>query len=506
MSGTQTEPQFKGLRGIFWPIHSFELKKFLPMAFMMFCALFNYTILRNTKDSIVLDEIGAEGISFIKFGLTLPLSMAFFVVYSSLSNALSRERLFYTCVGFFIVFFGLWAFVLYPVRDSIMMSNQAIADLVASYPNLRWPITVAGKWFYALFYSMAELWGSVAMSLLFWQFANQITRVFEAKRYYAMFGLIGNTGAFLAGFALKQTKNIAAHFGSAADSFDISIKIIVGSFLFFAMVFIYLYHYTNKNVMTDPRLYDPADVKPKKKKQKLTLGESMKLIFSSKYLLYILILVVGYGVAINLIEVTWKAQVKKMFPSKDAANAFFGDFVMIAAVVTMVLMLVGQNIVRVFGWLVAALATPLIIFVTGGIFFSTIVVTDWLGWLYTALSATPLMVAVYFGLAFQVLSKSTKYSLFDATKEMAYIPLSEELKGKGKAAVDVVGGRFGKSGGAIIQMILLSTVAGGAANGQDIIAPYLFIFVILIMLLWVYAIMNLSKEFTKANAEKEKTA
>ena len=39
------------------------------------------------------------------------------------------------------------------------------------------------NWSFAVFYVMAEMWGSVVASLLFWSFANEVTTVDEAKKY-----------------------------------------------------------------------------------------------------------------------------------------------------------------------------------------------------------------------------------------------------------------------------------------------------------------------------------
>jgi len=46
----------------------------------------------------------------------------------------------------------------------------------------------------------------------------------------------------------------------------------------------------------------------------------------------------------------------------------------------------------------------------------------------------------------QIITKSSKYSLFDPAKEMVYISMERGEKAEGKASVDLLASYFGKSG------------------------------------------------------------
>ena len=98
------------------------------------------------------------------------------------------------------------------------------------------------------------------------------------------------------------------------------------------------------------------------------------------------------------------------------------------------------------------------------------------------------------------MSKSSKYSLFDPTKEIAFIPLDEETKVKGKAAVDVVAARFGKSGGSMVQNVLL--FFGTLAT----ITPYLAVVCLVIGLFWLSAVKVLSKDFHDLSEQRRREA
>ena len=491
MSGdSKSSPdEFTGWRSIFWPIYDFELKKFLPMALMMMCILFNYSLLRGMKDALVVTSMGAAAIPTLKLWFVLPSAVLFMVVYSKLSNMFHKDTVFYIVVSFFLIFFASFALVLYPNYEALHFDVSSISN-----ETLRRFMVPIGSWTFSSFYVMAELWGSAMVSLMFWRFANDVTSLKQSKRFYSMFGFVANGALIIAGL-LQSTQDQSSSGDWSA------LPYLIAAFVASCFIIIGLYYWLNNYILKDPRLYNPDEVKKPKKKVKLSLAESFDCIIHSKYLGFIALLVICYGVSINLVEVMWKDQARLLYPSKSEFNAFMGGLQIYTGIATIFFMLVGANILRRCSWYTAAMTTPVMIFVTGLIFFSFIIFKDSLEGIAVSCGTTALGIIVTVGLIQNVLSKGVKYSLFDSTKEMSYIPLDDDLKSKGKAAVDVVGGRAGKSGGAAIQFLLLNMLFVGCSLTE--LAPLIAVIFALILALWFFAVSGLNKSFLKITSENK---
>ena len=153
-----------------------SLKKVVPLGLMFFFVLFCYTILRNTKDVLVITApgAGAETLPFIKLWVNLPASMLFMAAYSKMSSSLTRPQLFYACVAPFLAFFGAFAFVIYPNASWLHPHGLADQLLATLGPRFAAPISILRNWSFCLFYVLSELWGSVVVSLTFWSYASQV--------------------------------------------------------------------------------------------------------------------------------------------------------------------------------------------------------------------------------------------------------------------------------------------------------------------------------------------
>eukprot|EP00882_Tetradesmus_deserticola_P000250 GHRQ01000277.1.p1 GENE.GHRQ01000277.1~~GHRQ01000277.1.p1 ORF type:complete len:612 (+),score=296.34 GHRQ01000277.1:163-1998(+) len=475
---------------------AFTWQKIIPLGAMFFCILFNYTILRDTKDVLVVTApgSGAEIIPFLKTWVNLPMAIGFTVLYAKLANVLSTEALFYTCIFPFIAFFGAFAFVFYPLRDVLHPTAFCENLLEQAGPRFAGPIAILRNWTYCLFYVMAELWGSVVVSVLFWGFANQITTVDEASQFYPLFGLGANVALIFSGRAVKIFSQIRAELPPDVDGWGLSLRGLMGMVVIGGFLIAGIYYWLNRTVV--PRVQKRES--KKKKKAKMSVGESFTFLAGSRYIRDLATLVVAYGISINLVEVTWKSKIKAQFPNPNDYSAFMGDFSTATGAVTFTMMILSRYIFRFFGWGTAALITPVVLLITGIAFFSLVLFSDSVAPTLKALGLTPLMAAVLVGAAQNVFSKSSKYSLFDPCKEMAYIPLDDEVKVKGKAAIDVICNPLGKSGGALIQQFMIIGFGSLAAS-----TPYLGVILLSIVLLWINAANSLAGQFAELQGKEE---
>ena len=474
-----------------------ERKKLLPLALMFFCILFNYTILRDTKDVLMVTapKSGAEVIPFIKTYVNLPAAIGFTAIYAKLCDKLEQKNVFYACTIPFLIFFGLFAWAIFP--NTSWLHPHAFVDAVAGHlpAGFAAPLSIIRNWSYAVFYVMAEMWGSVVASLLFWGFANEVTTVDEAKKYYPLFGMGANVALIFSGQYVKWVSKMRANLPPGVDPWGMSIKYLMAAVVGCGALMTGIFSYMQNNVITDPNCVDQEKRKNKAKKKKVKMGmrDSAKFLMKSPYIRDLATLVISYGMCINIVEVSWKGKLKQAYPDPNAYSAFMGNFSSATGAVTLIMMLLGRTIFEKFGWRTAALVTPTTIGVTGLIFFALTIFSSTFAPVAAALGTSPLMLAVLVGAAQNILSKSSKYSLFDPCKEMAYIPLDQESKTKGKAAVDVIGNPLGKSGGSLIQQVMIFAVGSLAAA-----TPYLAGILGVLIYFWYKAANSLGDQFEEA--------
>lgn len=464
------------------------LCKYLPTSLMLLLSAYINSFLRGVKDSVLVPSLGAELISFIKFYGVFPSTLVFFLCFTKLANILSRDKLYYSITAFFSAFFMLYAFVLSPFQLSI---EPDLRDLIKLYPSFKYQLLMLQHWPTTILYIMCEICGTVTLTLLFWQFTNELYTLKEAKKTYALFGVIGQAGIIVAG--LVQT-NISSHFiGIGAEQeWDLTLKCMMLTVMFAGLGLIALYRWMYKNVFFNPVLCSRDHI-GEREKISLSMRESLKYVCSSRYLWLIMIIVFCYGVGVNLVESFWKYHLKQQYSTQISYSAFMGKFNMYFGFVSILVMMFGTYILRKFKWLVVALFTPLGGGIGGVLFFILILYKDALEPLLNSLGTNVLMMAVTLGAAQVILYKSLNYTFVDSSKEMAFMPLDRELRTKGKAAVDVIGSRFGKAFGAISQQLMFQFIDPSIGN----LAVEMFMFFVLVIVIWVISVFSLNRRFIR---------
>jgi AAA family ATP:ADP antiporter len=481
------------LRERLWPIQAFELKKFVPLLFMKFFISFTYGVLTTMKDAFVVTAqgSGAEVIPILKGWIVLPVALGATLLYSKLTNIFSRSTLFYGIILFFMAFVFLYGYVLYPNLDALSPHQSAdwILEKIGT-ENAHW-VSIYRNWIQSLFFVLAELWGQIVIFLLFWGFVNQICNFNEAKRCYNLFIAGGDMAQIFTGplVIYFTRKYMGSNFGMALESLVLCV-------MFFGFMIMALHYWLTNHVLKDTRLYHPQPQSGNiNQKTKLSLMESLKFIARSPYLRSIAMMVVAYGLVINLTEVSWKANLKIAYPDIGAYQSFMATVSSSVGVCSLMISLfLSGFIIRRLGWHFCAQLPPIVIGITSITFLVLFLNQDWIAPLTGIFGITPLMLIVLFGAFQNISTKVMKYAFFDATKEMSYIPLDQESKVKGKAAIDVIGSRLGKSGAAWIQIVLIQIAGTGSVLS---ITHFLLPLIACTVVFWILSVRSLNKEFLK---------
>mmetsp|Transcript_30177 Transcript_30177/g.66827 ORF Transcript_30177/g.66827 Transcript_30177/m.66827 type:complete len:590 (-) Transcript_30177:63-1832(-) len=496
-SSSDTMAFLTKVRRTVFPIHGKEeVQKFLLIGSIKFFIILALTLTRDLKDTLVVTQCGAEAIAFLKIYGVLPAATAFIAFYSKMASLLEKRTLFYcTCVPFFS-FFVLFNVFIFPNAGSIQPSLEWSQELLggATTGGRAVVAKIMSNWSSALYYVIAEIYSSVSVGVLFWQFANDVVPVAQAKRFYPLFAQMSGLAPVFAG-------QYVARYASKAENFSTSLNRLTAAVTVSGIMICTFYYLSNayldrtetKRGATLGTDGTAEAMVNKKSKPKLSMKESAKFLASNQYLRLIAMLVLGYGLSINFTEVMWKSLVKKQYSDPLDYQRFMGNFSSMVGMATCIVIFFGVHVIRILGWRVGALTTPVVMAVLGIPFFACI---------FMGLdSPARLGLAVWVGTIQSLLSKTSKYALFDPTTQMAYIPLDDESKVKGKAAIDVLGSRLGKSGGSLIQQGLVF-VFGSILDAAPVVAMIFYS----VLFTWASSANRLSGMFlarTEVNKAEE---
>ena len=497
--------EFSGLRSYFWPVHMHELTKILPMAIMLAFIALDYTILRNLKDALVITArgSGAEVIPFIKVWGMLPAAIVTAMLFSFLLNRFSRSTVIHTFILSFTALFLFFAFFVYPNREAL--HPHASADFLESVLPLgcKGLIAMYRNWTLTCFYIISELWGTIVLQVIVWGFANEVTKLSEAPRFYSVLVIASNIATICAGqiAVALSSDQFDSSLGFGQTAWEQTLIKILTFVAILAISALFAFRWMNKNVLSNPEnLPTDSERCPKKHpSKKLTFRESLLCLTKSKHLLGIATIVISYNLVINLVEIVWKDRLRLLYPSPADYNVYVNNLASAVGIISTCVSILMAGVIDRLGWTKIALITPCVLFITSAAFFGCLFGGDAIApILASSLGMTPLVLAVLLGSAQNCFSKAAKYSVFDATKEMAFIPLDRDEKMQGKSAIDGIGSRMAKAGSSVIHQGLLLFL-GTLVNS----APYVAAIVIAVIAVWIIAVRALGRELRPYMGEKE---
>ncbi|NQY42524.1 MAG: hypothetical protein HRT87_04165 [Legionellales bacterium] len=476
---------------LIWPILPGEYKRVFLIFLMFFLSTFVYHILRNMKVALVvtLKGSGANVIPFLKIFCVLPSAVFVTYIFTKLVTKFNRVTVFYYMMCAFIAYFILFSCILYPYQEIFELDkiSSYLKESIFLTSGLDGLLVIIRHWNMALFYIVSELWSTFILSVLLWGFVNEITNMNDAKRFYPIFNMgINGSGIFM---GLIATWMISLDYPNILSYTDKDIwifyQLIVASII--GGLILSIFFYLNNSVIASD--VSTNQTSALKERTVISFKQAIYSLKHSKFLIFLVFIVLSYNIVFNLADVVWVHRVKLAYTNSKDYYGFMNKVTFMTGIIaTLMDGLITGIIIRKYGWKLSALTTPFIWFTTGILFYSGIVFEEVLfSDIIIAWFGNPANIILIIGTLQIVLGRSFKYTIFDATKEMVFIPLSKKEKRESKAVIDGIITRLGKSFGSMFYILMLIIL-----GELSLIIPYVFVLIVFLVILWGFSVIKLN--------------
>ena len=420
-------------------------------------------VLSNLKDSVILvyHPDGVLAVAAVQVWGLLPGSIAVSALFAWLSSRLGYLRASYVTLGGFLGYYLLFAFVLFPYRETFQL------EAVGRW--LEYAVPVFGRsvacclehWVVCGFYVMCDIWASAVIAVIFWGFVNTRTATHHAERQYGFLKIGATASALVAGLVasglVQQVYDPALGFGSTAWEQTLIMQVLLVTGLGIASLLIL-------KALAGAGAGDGVSSGGGARTH-IGLRQSVTTLVKNRYLGGIAMGVVGYAVVFIMSDLVWKHHLRLVYPDPNDLMTHLNRMLWGIGGISVVGALCSGWLLRRFGWTFVAATTPYVIAVTGmGLFTlvfwgEEVVALCPSGW---GMSST--WMVVYAGTLHMVLLKALKFSVFDVSKELAFTPLETSVQWQGKVAIDGVGYYVGKTGTALLQQTAIAVLGGVMAS------------------------------------------
>ncbi|NGX59542.1 MAG: ADP,ATP carrier protein 1 [Chlamydiae bacterium] len=455
----------------------------------------NFNVLRSARNALVVASEGGSAAFIPYFELfgTFPASILLTWGISRLMRVFSFRSIFSLTMIFFLSFFIIFPIWILPHREVIHTLLEKPFGLFFDFSRLK---AALNHWPDLIFYIMAELWKVALLSVLFWGFINQRLSLEMAKRFYPPLMLGSSIGAILAGpiTVFCTSERCWKLFSLSPERWQHSLYFLTFYLVLFGLATLFAFNALYKKLkIQEVSFEEEAKEKTPFKLRLLSLSSSFQYLLKSPYLLSLLFIVIAEYVSYALGELIFLETLKERFPAPEDFCGYLGRLTLWTGILTaFCAVILTPFLLQKFRWSYSAMLTPVLMVLMTFAFFTAI----YLGKI-NVFGSSPLPFIVFLGSLHFCIGRSIKYTVFDTTKELAFIPLSQEAQVKGKLVIDGIGSRLGRGTSSLLSITLFLLVGGPGES-----AIFAGIIATSFALLSLPAARSISREFEKTQTQE----